>query len=211
MHSASQELIRVALMILLVGNVFAVVVGVFMIIAPQRLARWSRLPNRWVSTKAVIEPLEQMRDVDRYALRRPRLLGVLLLAGAAVILFQGSPFVWRLSIADGGRLLANVFGNSSMPSGPWEALWLSLVMLLVLGVLLTLTVGLLGLFSPGALARLHAKANRWISTRRSSEALDAPHYALDHIIRHRPRIWGGAIVLLAAYTLIHLLWLLRAS
>ncbi len=211
MQSVSQELIRVALMILLVGNVFAVLVGVFLITAPQRLAKWSRLPNRWVSTEAVIKPLEQMRDVDRYAFRHPRLLGVLLLAGAAFILFQGTPLVWRISIADGGRLLADVFGNGSMPSALWEALWLSLIALLVLGIVLTLTVALLGLFSPGVLARLHAKANRWVSTQRSSEALDAPHYALDDIIRHRPRVWGGAIVLLAVYTLVNLLWLLRAS
>ncbi len=152
-----------------------------------------------------------MRDVDGYATRRPRWLGVLLLAGAGFILFQGSPLVWRLSVADGGRLLAGVFGNTSIPSALWEALWLSLVLLLVLGVLLTLTIGLLGLFSPAALARVHAMANRWVSTQRSSEALDAPHYALDHLIHYRPRIWGGAIVLLAGYIVINLLSLLRLT
>ncbi len=210
-HGLAQELARIALWLLLIGNIFAVLVGVLLVVAPQQLARWSRMPNTWISTQAFSDRLEQMHDIDRYAFRRPRLLGLLLLAGAAFILLQGGLFVRRLGIADGGRLLATLFEGQTMAAAFWEALWLSLVMLLLAGALLALLVGLLGLFAQSRLHGLARAANLWISTRRSSEALDIPHYRLEHLVRQRPRLWGAAIALLGTYVVAALFWLWHGS
>jgi hypothetical protein len=203
-----QEFIRLAVSCLLVGNIFAVLVGVLMVIAPRRLAAWARLTDKWISTRSLTEPLDQTHEVDSYALRWPRTVGLVLFAGALFILIQGGVFVRRIGIADGGRLLADLFGLRAVP-GLWEALWLSLVMLLVLGTLLTLAVALLMLLGKRELIRLSAVANRWISTRKGTEALDAPHYPVDSVIRQRPRLWGVVIALLASYTVIALLGLSR--
>lgn len=210
-QSLAQELARIALWLLLIGNIFAVLVGLLLVVAPQQLARWSRLPNKWISTQAFGDRLEQMHDIDRYAFRRPRLLGVLLLAGAVFILLQGGLFVRRLGIADGGRMLATVFDGWMMAPTLWEALWLSLVILLAFGALLALLVGLLGLFGQAGLHGLVRVANRWISTRRSTEALDSPHYWLEELIRQRPRLWGAGIVLLGTYAVASLLWFWHGS
>jgi len=206
-----QELAGVGLWFLLAGNIFAVLVGVLMIFAPQHLARWSHLANRWVSTHALTERLEKMRDIDSYAFRHARLVSLALLAGSLFILIQGGQFVRRLSTADGGSLLADLFDGRSLPPAMWETLWLSLVMLLVLGALLALIVGLLGLFGRSWLHGLVEAANRWISTRRGTEALDVPHYPLDATIRHRPRLWGAVIALLGTYTATALFWLWQVS
>ena len=202
-----QELASVGLWFLLVGNIFAVLVGVLMLIAPQRLERWAHLANRWVSTHALTERLEQMHDVDSYAFKHARIVGLALLSGSLFILVQGGQFVRHLSVADGGSLLADLFDSPNLPAAVWEILWLSLVILLVLGALLALVVGLLGLFGRSRLQWLLGVANRWISTRRGTEALDAPHYPLDATIRHRPRLWGAAIALLGTYTATALFWL----
>lgn len=206
-----QELGSVGIWLLLVGNVFAVLVGVLMIIAPQRLARWSLMANRWVSTHTLTERLEQMRDLDSYAFKHARIVGLALLAGALFILVQGGQFVMRLSIADGGSLLADLFESRNLPPAVWETLWLSMVALLVLGALLALVVGLLGLFGRSWLQWLFGVANHWVSTRRGTEALDVPHYPLDATIRHRPRLWGAVIALLGTYTATALFWLGQVS
>lgn len=206
-----QELAGIALLFLLVSNVFAVLAGVLMTIAPQRLARWSRLPNRWIPTQAFTDRLEQIHDVDSYTSRHARIVGLALLAGAFFVLLQGGQVVMRLDIADGGRLLADLFEGRNMPPVLWETLWLSLVSLLALGALLALMVGLLGLFGQSRLRRLLRVANRWISTHRGTEALDAPHYPLDAIIRQRPRLWGVVIVLAATYTATVLFWFWQVS
>lgn len=202
-----QELAGVGLWFLFAGNVFAVLVGVLMVAAPQLLARWSHLANRWVSTHTLTERLEQMRDVDGYAFRHARIVGLALLAGALFILIQGGQFVRRLSIADGGSLLSDLFDGRNLPPAVWESLWLSAVILLLLGALLALVVGVLGLFERSWLQRFFGVANRWISTHRGTEALDVPRYPLDATIRHRPRIWGAVIALLGTYTATALFWL----
>ncbi len=204
-----QEPVSIALWLLLFGNVIAVLVGVLMIIAPQRLARWMHLPNRWISTQAFTERLEQMRDVDSYAFRHARIVGLALLTGALFILVQGGQFVSHLGVADGARLLADLFDGRNLPPALWETLWLSLVALLVLGALLALVVGLLGLFGQSWLQGFSRVVNRWVSTRRGTEALDVPHYPLDTIIRDRPRLWGAVIVLLGTYTAAALFWVWR--
>lgn len=202
-------MISFGLWFLLVGNVFAVLIGVFMIIAPQRLARWSQLPDRWISTQPFTDRLEQMHDVDSFATRHARIVGLILLAGALFILVQGGQFVGRLGIADGGRMLEDLFDGRYLPPALWEPLWLSLVVLLVLGALLALVVGLLGMFGQSWLQGFARVANRWVSTRRGTEALDVPHYPLDTIIRDRPRLWGAVIVLLGTYTAAALFWVWR--
>lgn len=184
------------------GNAFAAIVGLLMIIAPTRLASWSRLSDRWVSTTVATDSLDRMRNVDSQILSRPKLAGIIILAGAAFILIQGVFFVRRIGVDEGGRLLSAFFGGSALASGAWEALWLSLLLFLFLGALLALVVGALAVFRVDLLQRVSQQANRWVSTSGSVKVLDAPHYRFDSFVRNRPRLWGTLIVSFAAYALV---------
>ncbi len=205
-----QEFIHMGVLTLMVGNVLAAIVGLIMIIAPTRLASWSRVPNRWVSTKAATDPLDQMRNIDGHIMSRPKLAGIIMLVGAGFILIEGLFFVQRIGVDEGGRLLSAFFGGSQLASGAWEALWLSLLVFLLMGALLALVVGALAVFKTDLLQRVSQYANRWVSTSGGVKALDVPDYRFDGFVGNRPRLWGVLIVLFAAYALVVLFSFSRA-
>ncbi len=209
LSSPWQEFLRIGLLALLAGNVLAVIVGVVLIVTPRRLAAWSELTDRWVSTQPVASRLDQMRNVDAYALKYPRLLGALLLVGAAFLLVYGALLVERVGTYTGARVLAELFGVGALPMALWEVLWVCLLVLLLLGGVLALVVGGLALAAPPLLQRFSDAANRWVETGRGEQALDTPRYGFDASVRRQPRLWGVIITLLAGYTLGVLLWLWR--
>ena len=151
-----------------------------------------------------------MHNVDGQILSRPKLAGIIILAGAAFILIEGVFFVRRIGVDEGGRLLSEFLGGSALASGAWEALWLSLLVFLLLGALLALVVGALAVFRTDLLQKVSQQANRWVSTSGSVKVLDAPHYRFDGLVRNRPRLWGTLIVLFAAYALVVLSFFSRS-
>ena len=96
-----QGFIHMGVLTLMAGNV--AIVGLLMIIAPTRLASWSRVSDRWVSTRAATDSLDQMRNVDAQILSRPKLAGIIILAGAAFIFVEGAFFVRRIGVDEGGH------------------------------------------------------------------------------------------------------------
>jgi len=199
------------ILLLIVGNLFAVFVGAMLLVAPDRLASWSRFGDSWISTRKLLKPLEVPHETEGTMLRYPRVLGVLLLLSGLFILIKGGLFISGLSAADGGRLLARFFATTDLPSGAWETLWLSLLGLILLGALLAVAVGVLALFKLEALHQWARLSNRWISTRQALKPLDQPHEGFDHLIRARPRLWGALIMLFALYSCVVLIWLSRTG
>jgi hypothetical protein len=144
-------------------------------------------------------------------LRYPRALGAILLASAALILIKGTIFVTGMSVADGGRLLARLYGDADVSSGLWESLWISLIAFIMLGALTAVVVGLMALFRLDQLRRWAGSANRWISTRKMTKPLNTPHYHLDQLVVARPRLWGGVISVLALFSAVVLWWFVLAA
>ena len=100
----SMQIAHLIAQLLIAGNLLTLLIGVMMLVAPQRLAAMFKVSDRWVSTKRAFEPLDIVHETDNIALRYPRVLGVILLAGAAFILIRGGIFAASLSAAEGGRL-----------------------------------------------------------------------------------------------------------
>ena len=197
--------------ILIVCDVFALIVGLMMLISPRHLDQWSRLGNTWFSTRNLLKPLDDLHDADHILLRYPRLLGGILLASAVVIVVKGSIFANTVGTAGGGRLLARFFNGVNWAAAAWETLWASMMLLILLGALLAATIGALSLFRLDILQYWSDAANRWVSLRRSGKPLEAPHYNVDNLVRATPRVWGGVITLLALYVLVTLSWFARGA
>lgn len=191
--------------LLIIGNVFALIIGVMMLVAPKQLSALSRISNRWISTRKMTKSLEKPRSSERVLLRYPRVLGVILLASAALILIKGAIFVTGMSTADGGRLLSLLYPGANVSTGAWESLWVSLVAFILLGAVLAVVVGLMSLFKIGKLKHWAKYVNRWVSTRRATKPLDVPHYHLDKLVAARPRAWGSVITALAFFSVV-VLW-----
>jgi hypothetical protein len=211
MQITPDSMLYYLVVLLIIGNVFAFGIGVLMLAAPQQLSAVFKFSNRWISTRKMTKPLEKPRQTERTMLRYPRVLGAILLASAALILIKGTSFVTGMSVADGGRLLARLFGDASVSSALWESLWLSLVAFIMLGALTAVVVGLMSLFRPGQLRHWGKSANRWVSTRKLTKPLDTPHYHLDKLVLARPRLWGGVITVLALFSAVVLWWFMLGA
>jgi hypothetical protein len=194
-----------AILFLIVGNIFAVVVGILMMTAPHRFRSWFSGSNRRISLRKLTKPLDISHETDRVLLKHPQWLGAAMLASSALILIRGTIFISDVSAVEGGRLLARLYMATKLPSGAWETLWLSLISLIMLGASLALVVGLLLMFDVKILKRWSKTANRWISLRRVTKPADKPNYSLDNLVRETPRVWGGVITLLALYVTVMLI------
>ena len=194
------------ILFLIFGNLFAFFIGVLMIAAPQRLGDLFRISNRWISTRRMTKPLEKPRQADRAMLRYPRVLGAIMLASAALILIKGIIFISGVSAADGGRLLARLYGGVNLSAVVWEVIWVTLITIILLGAILAIVVGLMSLFKRGKLKHWAESANRWVSTRQLTKPLDMPHYHLDKMVSAKPQLWGGVITALALFSSLVLWW-----
>lgn len=193
-------------LLLVFGNLFAFSIGVIMLAAPRQLKALFKFSNRWISTRKMTKPLEKPRAADLTLLRYPRVLGAVLLASAALILIKGTIFVTGLSAADGGKLLALLYGDGEASVMLWESLWISLIIFIVLGTVMAIVVGWMSLFRQGQLKHWAENANRWVSTRRATKSLDTPRYPLDELVVAQPRLWGGLITALALFSAGVLWW-----
>lgn len=206
MQITPDSMLYYLVVLLIFGNVFALVVGVLMLAAPRQLSALSKFSNRWVSTNKFSEMLEKSRPADRVMLRYPRVLGTILLVSAALILIKGTIFITGVSAVDGGKLLARLFGDMNISSGAWESLWLSLIVFIALGAVTAVVVGFMSLFKPGQLKYWAEIMSRWISTSQLSKPLDTPHYHLDRLVGAQPRVWGGVITVLSLFSAAVLWW-----
>lgn len=191
--------------LLIFGNLFALAVGVLMLAAPQWLGALFKVSNRWISTRKITKPLAKPRSTDRAMLRYPRVLGAILLVSAVLILIKGTIFITSLSVVDGGRLLARLYGDANISGSVWEILWTGLIAFIVLGAVMAIVVGLMSLFKLGKLKYWLEATNRWVSTRQVTKPLDTPHYHLDKLVVAQPRVWGGVITGLALFSAV-VLW-----
>jgi len=205
------EWLRYLVLILILGNILALVIGLMMTFAPQRLQAWLAPGGAWTSMRRLTKPLEIMREADATMLKYPRALGALLLAGAVFILVKGGLFVSEISGAQGGRMLARFFSGTTLAPPAWEMLWASAMLLILIGALAALAVGVLSAFKAETLRGWSALMNRWVSTRQAVKPAARPYYVLDEVVRHRPRVWGGVITLAAVYTLLMLAWFARGA
>ena len=205
MKISPDSVLYYVVVLLIYGNIFALAIGVLMLVSPKWLNSLFQYSNRWVSTRRMTKPLEKPRPTERAMLRYPRVLGAILLASAALILIKGAIFITGMSVVDGGRLLAGFYAGADISRSTWEATWISLVVFIVVGTMMAIVVGLMSLFKLAKLKHWLERVNRWVSTRQATKPLDMPHYHLDKMIVARPRLWGGVVTALALFSVL-MLW-----
>ncbi|MEK6770129.1 MAG: hypothetical protein AABY62_00600 [Pseudomonadota bacterium] len=203
--------LNLVIMLLLAGNVVAIVIGITLMVSPGRAPAWFGQARQPRSVRQALKPLETVHDTDQLMLSRPRVLGVVLFVAAAIILVEGARIVSAVSTVQGGEILLKMFGGSLARRPLWEALWLSTVIFVTLGALFALAIGAAALFRPQLLKRWAAFANQWVSTRQAVKPYGGkPYYGVDRKLQEHPRTMGAVITLASLYVVAMLIWLLRA-
>jgi hypothetical protein len=189
------ELLAEALLwLMLLGSGFTLIIGLILLVAPQRLIAQEQRLNRWISLRRSLKPLEQPRNVDAMLYRLHRPLGLFILLSCTYILYQ-------LAFHYDARAIAQLFAgrNTTDPVSEWLAQSLLLIGLL-LNLLLILLGALLAL-QPSRLKGFESWANRWVSTRRGTQTLDRLYTPLNGLVKHYPRLLGGAILIFSLNSL----------
>ncbi len=181
---------------LALGAVFALAAGLLLLFNSQAAFRISDRMNRWVSTRALIRPLEEYRNVSRPLYRLHRLVGVLICAGALYSLIV-------LGLPSGEAAITKSLSGIGPPR---MSAWLSesLRIILLLGNFGALLFGLVFIVRPSALKSLEAWADRRISARKSTKPLEEMHLSADKFARAHPRLVGILVILGSLYVIVNL-------
>jgi hypothetical protein len=189
------ELLAEALLwLMLLGSGFTLIVGLLLLLAPQRIIAQEQRFNSWISLRRSLKPLEQPRNIDArlYHLHRP--LGLFILLSCSYILYQ---LAFHYDVTAVAQLFAG--RNTTDPVSEWLA-----QSLLIIGLLLNLLLipfGALLALQPSRLKGFEAWANRWISTRRGTQALDRLYTPVNGLVKHYPRLLGAFILLFSLNSL----------
>ena len=182
------------LLLLLVGSGLALAVGLaFLLLPGKAIALNTRLNNRY-SLRSHLKPLESDRLFEPAVYRHHQAAGLFILLGASYVLYQlAFNYQHPAAIAALGTLLPHRH----------VAEWLldALMWFSVPAMLLILLFGATLATRPSRLKGIEARSNRWVSTRRWLQPMEAPHSGLDRFVQHHPRGFGLAVTALSAYSL----------
>jgi hypothetical protein len=207
MSGTASEVMRFLVVVLIVGNVLALVVGLSLLIVPRKIIKLFSLNSvHPLSVRRLSKSMEMPRNSEKVMLRYPRVLGATLLAGGVFVLIKWSIFVSTLDAKMGGQMLMRLYVDTRLPPAVWESLWLTMLVLILIGALFAILIGVLALVRVQTLKNLSNFTNRWVSTRQAAKPVSRPYYGIDRFVATHPQVLGGVIALLSVYTLIMILW-----
>jgi len=175
---------------LLIGSVFALLVGVGILLQSHVVFRLIDFTNQYVSTRQVIKPAEIQRNIEPALYSQRKLLGTAVVLGALAALFL------LLASSMESRLLLLLAGKGTVSVGKvWIAS--SIKWLLVVGNVVCLLVGLMLHSRPEELAKIEAVVNQWYSVRKRTSAMEKMYMGVDNWVIKHPAISGSFIVFLS--------------
>jgi hypothetical protein len=183
------------LVALMVGLLLALFVGVLLLARPRALFALNASLSRWIDTGAVFGKLDQPHHIERFLYRHHRVLGIMIVAGAAFVL-------WRWAFAYERSELLAALGTRFMASGlDWMPAAVETTLVALHGAILV--VGLLVIFRPSLLKSFERTANHWQRGPVTSP-LDAVITGVDSAVEGHPRVSGLLLVLAACWCLLAL-------
>jgi hypothetical protein len=186
------------LLFLIIGSIFALLLGLLFILSPRQAAALSLRYSHWHSLRRPSRPLEIPRSVDPYLYRQHRLVGLVILLSASYILYR---FAFSYDSSAALHTLTPLFGNALVSEWLLAAtLWFILP---VSGLLLLF--GSAMALKPSTLRGVERWANHWVSTRKFLQPLEKQNKSLDNWVARHPRPFGILLILAAGYNLAILL------
>lgn len=200
MHPVIQSwLFQSAFIFLMIGSIAGMLVGALMVFRPQVLQAFSRVLDRWISTRALDKPLESSFTLDPWLYRHRRWMGASILIGALFVLY----FFTMLDRAVAIQGLSAHFRYHPMLMG---GLLDALVLSALLGSLCAVFVALSLMFRPSLLRGFEENANQWLSLRKALKPMEIPRDNLERYVARHSRQVGIFLLLGGLYTLSAGLW-----
>lgn len=180
--------------LLLLGALLGLFVGAMLLYDSERLMRWNYALNTWYSTRRAMRKLEEPVDIKRVIYRWHRILGIVLIGGAA---FTLDVLVFNFHTNALARAVRDL-GNPALLVLVFETLRIALIV----GNVAALLAAVALVFRPSLLKGIEAWGDRQYSGRESTRPLELMRYGPDNFVRARPRLIGGLLLVGSAYVLI---------
>lgn len=183
------------LAVLMLGLALALLVGLLLLARPQWLFALNASLSRWVDTRALFGVLDRPRHIERFFYRHHRSVGILIVLGAAYVL-------WRWAFAYDRSDLQAVLGRRWLDRGlDWLPAALEVALVALHGAILV--IGLVIMFRPSLLKGLERAANHW-QPGLETERLDAVVGNLDGAFEGHPRASGLLLAIASTWCLMAL-------
>lgn len=173
--------------VLLAGGVAGIVLGCALVLRSQATLRFIARMNRWVATKAAVDPLDAPRNVEPeggLGKPRPAFGAVLALAAALAVYFLVTRLEFRVSYVPGIDVKRLYFSAVALQTMKW---------VLVAGCAFALVVGVLMMVSPKHLGAFERRMNEWRSPKPLVAADEKMHMPLEPRVEAHPRAAGWII------------------
>ena len=179
----------------MVGSIAGLFAGFALIMRPTWLLHTNRRANRWIATRQIDRMLEQAIKIDPWFYRHHRISGILLLAGAAFLIYFFTARFDRLATLAG---LSRIFLLTPTFTG---VLLDAVVLSILLGAAFTSIISLFLLARPSMLRGFEQGANQWISLRRGIKPLEMARPGMDDYVFRNVQLVGALLLLGSLYTL----------
>lgn len=169
-----------------IGGVFALAIGVGLIVRSDSVFRLFRRMNYSVSTRHATKPMAIPRDSGGFVLKHRRLIGAIFVLGAAYSAYGLIARIDDAAVAAALNLkLAPLFVLMLVQATRW---------ILIAGCVVSIAVGILLVFFPDAMRVIEKHASHWHSTRQLAPDGDKMILTLDNWVAAFPRVVGWIIV-----------------
>lgn len=185
---------EILLMTLFQVAALCAVVGLFLLISPQRFLAATNRYNRWVSTEAAFERLDRPRPVDRLFYRHHVITGLILIAGSIYTIYA----FWFWYEPERMTAMLPVIYSVSASGWVYDSLLLFLRGAGIFGLLAGLVIAL----RPSLLKGMETWGNRWVATDRYAKSLDQQKELPPQWFPGRPRLFGFGILAGSLYIVI---------
>lgn len=177
------------LVFLLVGSMLAIVVGIGLLFAPERIQVINERLARWVDTEKFERQFDRPRWTERHFYRHHRIAGSALFTVSVIVLY-------KFLLTPTKQKIAAIVPND--PIGLLDAM----VALFVIAGALGAVIGLVVFTRPSMLRELENAANRWISTEHISRFFNTPYFSFDSCVLRYRKIAGVFFFIVGLYILL---------
>lgn len=169
-------------------GILIVILGVAMIVIPQKVHEFSIRLNHWISTEHYFEQLDRSRPVERIVYKNHMFVGIAIILGSAYCLYV---FIFGSDI---DYLVSRMpLINNNVVMSDW--LYSSLIYILIFANMFCFLLGLIIVIRPSSLKWLEKISNYWVESNGVFSKLDKTHSIPEHILPGNMRLFGFAVTL----------------
>jgi hypothetical protein len=165
----------------LIISTFSFVVGVGLATRSPAMLRFYSFMNRGFSVRRLLRPLFKPHYVEPVLQKHPKLLGSIIIVGAATSIFI---------LVDVDAVVFQPVFHGTFTNETAEILADYTRSLLLAGNVIGVAVGLLALFFPGMLSKIEAYTDKWYTLRKQMRPLNVIHADVDNWVLAHPTVSG---------------------